>query len=377
MAEQDFYKILGVDRNASDSEIKAAYRNLAKKYHPDLYTNKTDAEKKEAEEKFKQINHAYTVLSDPEKKQIYDQYGSENGPQFDPNASGFGGFGGMGFDDIFSSIFGGFAGGGTTSRRNAPQGGSDVEVELTLSFEEAVFGCEKNIRIKRVENCPDCNGTGAKNGSSFKTCSKCGGSGYVNRIQRTVFGQIQTQTQCPDCRGKGKIVLENCKTCNGQGRVEKIREIRVTIPAGVDNGQHKTMRGEGHHGINGGARGDLIIYLKVESHKYFKRRNADVMIEVPISPIDAALGGSITIPTLKGKTTVKIPDGTQSGKIITIKGQGIKKLNSLGFGDFYVKFVVETPTSLTREQKEMLNKLRDSLNNKQMPMRKKFEDLTQ
>ena len=379
MAEQDFYKILGLERNASDQEIKAAYRNLAKKYHPDLYTNKSDAEKKEAEEKFKAINHAYSVLSDPQKKQIYDQYGSEDGPQFDPN-SGFGGFsggfGGFNMDDIFSSIFDNFGGGRSSSRRNGPADGADIEVELEITFEEAAFGCEKTIRIRREENCPDCNGTGAKNGTALKQCATCGGSGYVSRIQKTILGQMRTQGVCPDCKGKGKVVTENCKTCNGQGRVQQTREVKVVIPAGVDNGQHKVMRGEGHHGINGGRRGDLLVYLKVKPHKIFKRRNADIMVEIPISPVDAILGCTLTVPTLKGETTIKVPEGTQSGKILTVKGQGIKRLTGVGNGDLYVKLDVETPVSITREQKDLLNKLKVSFDKKQFPQKKRFDDLT-
>ena len=381
MADKDLYQILGLQKGASDAEIKSAYRNLAKKYHPDLYAGKPENEKKAAEEKFKEINHAYTVLSDPEKKKVYDTYGSEDGPQFDPNAGGgFGGFsGGMNFDDIISNIFGGFGGfggGSRSSSRNAPQSGSDIEVKLTITFEEAAFGCKKTIRIKRVENCPDCNGTGAKNGSSLKTCTSCNGAGYVNRIQRTPFGQIQTQGVCPNCKGKGKIVMEQCPKCHGQGRVEQLRDIEVQIPAGVDNGQHKIMRNEGHHGINGGGKGDLIVYLNVQPHKYFKRRNADIMIELPINPVEAALGTTINVPTLSGTTAVKIPEGTQSGEILTVKGKGIRKLNSDSYGDLYVKVIVETPKSLSREQKDLLNKLKVSFDSKQFPMKKKYDDVT-
>lgn len=378
---KNYYQILGVDKNATSDQIKSAYRQLAKKYHPDLYTTKSDAEKKEAEEKFKEINHAYEVLSDEQKRAAYDQYGDENGPQ----ASGFGGFSsgggasGFGFDmdDIFSSIFSGFTGGGygaSTSRANAPQRGRDIAVGITLTFEEAIFGVQRVISVKRTEECPSCHGTGAKDGKSFKVCPQCGGHGQVTMVQRTPFGQISTTNVCPTCKGRGKIVTEPCSACSGQGRVAKTRDIKVNIPAGIDSGQRITYRGEGHDGANGGEKGSLVVEITVKPHKLYARKGFDLFYDYPISFYEAAVGATVKVPTPYGEKELKIPECTQSGTQLKLKGCGIKKIRSESKGDMYVTVVVEVPKSLSREQKEQLQKLSNSIELKQRPLKKAFDD---
>ena len=321
MADKNYYDILGVDKKASADELKSAYRKLAKKYHPDLYTNASEAEKKNAEEKFKEINHAYDVLSDPQKRAAYDEYGSENGPMGGAGGfSGFGGFGsgagqGFGFDmdDIFSSIFSGFGGGRSRqSSANAPQRGSDIRVGLTLTFEEAAFGVQKKITVKRVENCAACNGTGAKDGKAFKTCSNCNGTGRVTQVQRTPFGQFSSTGVCPVCKGRGRVITETCKSCSGQGRVEQTREITVNVPAGIDNGQTITYAGEGNGGRNGGERGSLVVEITVRPHKLFRRVGSDLQLEVPLTIAEAALGCTISVPTTRGDT---VRHGVQTARL--------------------------------------------------------------
>lgn len=385
MADKDYYEILGVDKKASNDELKAAYRKLAKKYHPDLYTNATEAEKKNAEAKFKEINHAYDVLSDADKRAAYDAYGTENGPMGGgAGGSGFGGFGGFGqggqgfsfdMDDIFSSIFSGFGGGRSQqSRANAPQRGTDIRVRLGITFEEAAFGTQKKISIKRIENCPDCNGTGAKDGKAYKVCTNCHGTGHVTQTQRTPFGQFSSTGVCPVCKGKGKVITEVCKSCGGQGRTEKTREITVNIPAGIDNGQTITYAGEGNGGRNGGERGSLVVEIMVRPHKLFRRSGSDLQLELPITIAEAALGCSIYVPTLKNPQELKIPEGTQSGTIFKLKNCGIKKLRDSDYGDMYVKVIVEVPKSLSREQKDLLRRLDGSFELKQFPRKKEYKD---
>ena len=385
MADKDYYEILGVDKKASADELKAAYRKLAKKYHPDLYTNASEAEKKNAEEKFKEINHAYDVLSDPQKRAAYDEYGSENGPM-GGGTGGFGGFGGFGgtrggqgfsfdMDDIFSSIFSGFGGGRTQqSRANAPQRGSDIRVGLTLTFEEAAFGVQKKINVRRVENCSACNGTGAKDGKAFKTCTNCNGTGHVTQVQRTPFGQFSSTGVCPVCKGKGRVVTETCKSCGGQGRIERIREITVNVPAGIDNGQTITYAGEGNGGRNGGERGSLVVEIAVRPHKLFRRAGSDLQLEVPVTIAEAALGCTISVPTLKGAQELKIPEGTQSGTVFKLRNCGVKKLRGSDSGDLYVKVVVEVPKSLSREQKDLLRRLDAAFEVKQFPRKKEYKE---
>ncbi len=376
MAAKNYYEILGVSKTATADELKAAYRKLAKKYHPDVYANASEAEKKDAEAKFKDINHAYEVLSDPQKRAAFDTYGDENGPQMGAG-TGAGGAGGFGFDmdDIFSSIFSGFGGGSSrTNRANAPQRGQDILVGATITFEEAAFGVQKVVNVKRVENCPDCNGTGAKGGTAFKVCTQCGGSGRVTTTQRTPFGQFSTQSVCPTCQGKGKIITDKCTSCGGQGRFEKVREVKVNIPAGIDSGQRIRYDNEGHSGVNGGEKGSLYVEVRVLPHKLFTRNGFDVQLEVPISFSDATLGCTIQVPTLYGPKELKVPECTQSGTILTIKGCGIKKLKGIGKGDMFVKVIVEVPKSVTRDQKELLKKFDASTDKKQYPLKKAYED---
>lgn len=383
MADKSYYDILGVSKNATADELKSAYRKLAKKYHPDLYSTAGEAEKKNAEAKFKEINHAYDVLSDAQKRAAYDAYGNENGPMGGGSGgtgggfSGFGGAGGFNFDvdDIFSSIFSGFGGGGSrTSRANAPQRGQDILIGMTISFEEAAFGVEKTITIKRIENCPDCNGSGAKDGKAFKVCSNCGGTGHVTQTQRTPFGQFSSTGVCPVCKGKGKVITETCRTCGGQGRYERARKIKVNIPAGIDAGQRITYQGEGNAGRNGGERGSLVIEISITPHRLFRRSGSDIQLEIPITIAEAALGCTILVPTLGVPQELKIPEGTQSGTVFKLKNQGVKKLRSNDKGDMYVKIIVEVPKNVSREQKELLRKLDVSFESRQFPRKKEYND---
>ena len=385
MAAKNYYEILGVDKTATADELKLAYRKLAKKYHPDMYVSASEQEKKDAEAKFKDINHAYEVLSDPQKRAAYDTYGDENGPQAGAGFGGFGGFGsdgtgagGFGFDmdDIFSSIFSGFGGGSSRAQRaNAPQRGQDILVGVNLTFEEAAFGTQKTVNVKRVENCPDCKGTGAKDGTAFKVCSQCKGSGRVTMTQRTPFGQVSTQGVCPTCHGTGKIITDKCTTCGGVGRFEKVSEVKVNIPAGIDSGQRVRYDNEGHAGSNGGEKGGLYVEVRVAPHKLFSRNGFDVLLEVPISIVDATLGTTIEVPTLYGNKEIKIPEGTQSGTVFTIKNYGIKKLKGTGKGDMFVKVIVEVSKSVSKEQKEFLKRF-DQISDqkKQYPLKKAYDE---
>ena len=358
MAEKrDYYELLGIDKSASDEEIKKAYRQMAKKYHPDL--NKGDAS---AEQMFKDVNEAYSVLSDPEKKARYDRFGHAG---VDPSygagggGSGFGGagFGGMDFDvsDIFSGIFGGF--GGTTGRsRNSPIRGEDREVRINITFEEAVFGCKKDIKFSRIEKCTDCSGSGAAKGTSPETCPNCSGTGRVNSQTRTPFGVMQTQRTCDRCGGAGKIIKTPCPTCSGKGVVRKQKNFTVTIPAGIDNGQSVPLRGQGDAGRNGGANGDVYVTVSVGKHKIFNRDGMNIYYDVPISFTEAALGAKIKIPTLEGTEDYTIPEGTQPGTVFTLKNRGIADVNnSARRGNLSFRAVVEVPKNLSAKQKELLS----------------------
>ena len=375
MAEnkRDYYQVLGVDKSASADDIKKAYRKLAMKYHPDR--NPGD---KSAEEKFKEVGEAYEVLSDADKRSRYDSYGFAGvDPNFNPNAGGGfgGGFGGAGFD--FGDIFGDFFGGGASSRsasQNAPRRGENVMARLELTFEEAAFGCEKEVSAPRIENCPTCHGTGSADGK-IETCSRCHGTGQEQVVQSFMGMRMQTATTCSQCGGRGKIIKTPCGTCKGKGKVRKNNRVKVTVPAGIDNGQTLRVRSEGCVGANGGPNGDLLVEVRVKAHETFVRDGYDIRCAVPISFTQAALGAEIQVPTLEGNVPYTIPEGTQTGKEFVIRDKGIPELNnSRRRGNLRFTVVVETPTKLTREQKELLRKLDGSLEKNNSPKGRSFFD---
>ncbi len=375
MAKRDYYEVLGLSKNASDDEIKKAYRKYAKKYHPDVNKNN-----KEAEGKFKEVSEAYEILSDGSKKSKYDQFGHAGvDPQYGAGAGGFGGGFGGGFEDIdlgdiFGSFFGGGFGGSSRSRNNAPRKGDTIHLEQMISFEEAAFGCEKEISINRIENCDTCGGTGAKKGTAPTTCSTCGGTGQVKTAQRTPLGVFQSTATCSTCNGKGKIISEPCNTCHGNGKVRKPHKVSVKIPAGIDDGQSISLRGQGSAGTNGGPTGDVIITIGIRPHPLFTRQGYDVLCEIPISFAQAALGDKLIVPTIDGKVEYSIPEGTQSGTIFRMKGKGITALNGRGKGDQYVTISVEVPRNLTSRQKEILREFDDSYTDENSAHRKGFWD---
>lgn len=350
MASKDYYEALGLKKGASDDEIKRAFRKLAIKYHPDKNQGN-----KEAEEKFKEINEAYQVLSDPEKKARYDQYGSAdfNGG-FGGAGGGFGGFDFSdmgGFGDIFDSFFGG---GGSAQRRNGPKRGSDLEYTINLTFEEAVFGTKKEISITRNETCETCHGNGAEPGTSAKTCPHCGGTGQVRVQRQTPLGSFVSTSTCDKCHGTGKIIEKPCHTCKGKGRVRKNRKITVNIPAGVDTGNVMPLRGQGEHGERGGSPGDLYVKIRVSPSRQFNRKGNDIYVDTHISMASAALGIEIKVPTVDGDVSYTVPAGTQSGTLFRLKGKGVPRVNSSGRGDQYVKVIVDIPKTLNEKQKEAL-----------------------
>ncbi|HIT34523.1 MAG TPA: molecular chaperone DnaJ [Candidatus Faecousia intestinigallinarum] len=373
MAEnkRDYYEVLGVDKSASTDEIKRAYRKKAMQYHPDR--NPGD---KNAEEKFKEIGEAYEVLSDNEKRARYDQFGFQG---VDPNFAGSGGFGGgfSGFGDFgdLGDIFGEFFGGGRSrSTRNAPRRGENVGARLELTFEEAAFGCEKEVSAQRIENCAACNGTGSADGV-IETCSQCHGTGQVRTTQNFMGMAMQSTATCPACGGRGKIIKNPCTTCRGKGKVRRTQKIRVKVPAGVDDGQSVRVRGEGCVGENGGPNGDLLTQIRIKRHPIFQRQDMDVLCEVPISFTQAALGAQIQVPTLDGKVAYDLPEGTQTGREFTLPGKGIPDVgNPRRRGNHRFTVVVETPTKLSKEQKELLRKLDETLEKDITPKRKKFRD---
>ena len=372
--KRDYYEVLGVSKSASADEIKKAYRSLAKKYHPDM--NPGD---KDAEVKFKEVNEAYDVLSDADKRQKYDQFGHA---AFDPSmgggGSGFGGFGGFGgdgfdFGDIFSSFFGGSSGSSSRSRKNMPIEGEDVLTHLTLTFDEAVFGCKKEISFARVEGCSECNATGAAKGTTPETCTACGGRGQITVQERTVLGYMQTQRACQNCRGTGKIIKTPCKNCNGKAYIRINKKIEVTVPAGIGNMQRIVLRGQGSAGRNGGSAGDLIIEVRVKEHDIFRRSGNNIYCNTTISFTEAALGAEIEIPVLGGKTeSYTIPEGTQTGTVFTLRGKGIPDVNTKRKGDLLITVTVETPKNLNSEQKKLLKQFSESLGEKKVGKKKKF-----
>lgn len=356
--KRDYYEVLGLDKSASETDIKKAFRKLAKENHPDLHPDD-----KAAEARFKEVNEAYEVLSDADKKARYDQYGHAG---VDPNfgAGGFGGgFGDMGFDlgDIFGSIFGGGFGGSTARSKNAPRRGESIRAGLAVSFEEAAFGCEKTVTVSRIEKCDTCSGSGCAPGTTAETCSNCGGTGTVRTQQRTPFGVMQSTADCPRCNGRGKIIHQPCKTCNGVGYTRKQKNITVSIPAGIDDGQTISLRGQGNCGINGGPNGDLLITVAVREHPLFTREGTSVLYDMPITICQAALGSEVEVPTLDGKVKYTIPEGTQTGTVFRLRGKGIPNLRGSGRGDQYVTVNVEVPKGLTNEQKELLRKFDESM----------------
>ena len=376
MAEnkRDYYEVLGVEKNASADEIKRAYRKLAMKYHPDR--NPGD---KEAEEKFKEVGEAYEVLSDEDKKARYDQFGFQGvDPNFNPNAGGFGGgFGGFGDFGDLGDIFGSFFGGGSSrSSSNAPRRGETVGARLDLTFEEAAFGTEKEVSAQRIENCPNCSGSGSADGV-IETCSNCRGTGQVRTTQNFMGMTMQSSAACPKCGGQGKIIKTPCSTCRGKGKVRRTNKVKVRVPAGVDNGQSVRVRGEGCVGANGGPNGDLLVEVYIKRHPIFTRQDMTVLCEVPITFTQAALGAEIEVPTLDGKVPYTIPEGTQTGTVFTLPGKGIPMVNnSRRRGDQRFTVVVETPTKLTKEQKELLRQLDGSLDKADSPkIRKFFENI--
>jgi len=345
MAKRDYYEVLGVSRGASPEEIKKAYRQLARKYHPDV--NPGD---KQAEEKFKEVQEAYEVLSNPETRARYDQYGhaaNDTGGGF----SGAGDFGGFG--DIFSDIFDMFGGGFGTGRQG-PRRGADLRLTLSITFEEAAFGASKKVKVPHTIQCPACGGSGAEPGTRPKTCDACGGTGQVRTTQRTPFGQMQTVRTCSKCGGQGMVVDTPCRHCRGRGKIQEQKTISIDIPAGVDEGARLRVAGEGEAGDRGAPPGDLYVELKVKPHKYFRREGFDVILDLPVSIVQAALGDEVEVPTLEGPVKFKLPEGTQSGQRFRLKGKGIARLNGFGKGDQYVVVRVVTPTNLNEKQKKIL-----------------------
>ena len=359
--KRDYYEVLGVSKGASDEELKKAFRKEAKKYHPDLHPGD-----KEAEAKFKEINEAYEVLSNPEKRQRYDQFGHAG---VDPNfGAGTGGTysGGFGdFGDIFSDLFGGGFGFGGGNRRNGPRRGNDVRQVVNVTFEEAAFGCKKKINITKMENCPTCGGTGAKKGTNPETCQYCHGTGQIKTQQRTILGYMTNVTTCTHCNGPGKIIKDPCRDCRGTGKVRKTRTIEINIPAGIDDGQTMQLSGQGEPGERGGPSGDLLITVRVRRHEIFERRDNDVYLEMPISFVQAALGATLTVPTLDGVVEYDIPEGTQSGTRFRLRGKGIPFIRGKGRGDQYVTVTVEVPKNLSSKQKELLKEFDEDKNYKQ------------
>lgn len=377
--KRDYYEVLGVSKNASDDEIKKAYRKTAKKYHPDL-----NPDNPEAEAKFKECNEAYEVLSDAQKKARYDQFGFAG---VDPNygagqGGGFGG-GGFGFDgdidlgDIFSSFFGGGGGGfsGFGSRNpNAPQKGRDIQTTITITFEEAAKGCKKSVDVSRIEDCSQCHGTGAAEGTAPTICPECQGRGVVNIQQRTAFGVMSTQRPCTRCGGKGKIIENPCTKCSGKGKVRKKTKVDINIPAGIDNHQVVNVRGYGDTGLNGGPAGDLRVAVNVKPHKEFERDGFDLWYDKHVSIVQASLGAELRVPTLDGDVKYNMPAGTQPMEVFKLKGKGIQRLNSIGRGDLFVRIIVDIPKNLTHEQKELLKQFDSTYTAPKNPPKEGFFD---
>ncbi len=370
--KRDYYEVLGISKDATEADIKKAYRKMAAKYHPDV-NHEADAE-----ERFKEINEANEILSDPDKRSRYDQYGFAGvDPNFNPNmgggfGGGFGGFGGFGdLGDIFGNIFGG---GRSQRNPNAPTRGEDVNTRIEITFEEAAFGTEKTISANRVETCDKCSGTCAEPGTKVETCSRCHGRGTVRSKQNFMGMVMESENACPDCRGAGKKIPNPCQRCKGKGRIRRSFTYKIKVPKGIDNDQTLRVPGEGCSGTNGGPAGNLMVNVKVKPHDVFKREGYNIYCELPISFTQAALGAEIGVPTIDGKAPMTISEGTQTGTVVRIRGKGIPNLNSDSRGDQFVTLIVETPTHLNREQKELLRQLEQGSSDKTHPKRKKFWD---
>lgn len=364
--KRDYYEVLGVDRSATDADLKKAYRKLAKQYHPDINPNN-----KEAEAKFKEISEAYAVLSDTQKRQQYDRFGHAglNG------GAGFEGFGdfGFGFDDIFESFFGGSPFGRSTGRqKRGPRRGADLKYTLEITFNEAAFGTNKEIRINRMQACNVCGGMGSKPGTSPETCKHCNGTGQIRHVQSTPFGQMVNMRPCDVCMGEGTIITQPCEECHGNGKTQKSVTLEINIPAGIDDGQTISLRGEGEAGEKGGSQGDLYVYIRVKKHPIFVREGYNVICEIPITFTQAALGAELDIPTLDGKMKYSIPEGTQTGTVFRLRNKGIKHLRSNSRGDLFVKVNVEIPTKLSGKQKEILRQFAEVSGDEVFTQRKNF-----
>ena len=381
MAEQkrDYYEVLGVQKGCSDDELKKAYRKVAKKYHPDL--NPGDAE---AEAKFKEANEAYAILSDAEKRQRYDQFGHAGvDPNFGAGGAGAGGFDFSDFGDIFDTFFGGGGGfggfggfGGSTRTRNpnGPIRGNNINISINLSFIEAAKGCKKTININRMVRCEDCNGSGAAAGTQPEICPDCHGSGQVMTQQRTPFGMMQSARPCSKCGGTGKIIKDPCKKCNGQGRSRKAVKLEVSVPAGIDDGQTFVLRGQGDDGLNGGPAGDVNVTVSVRKDALYERDGYDVWCDVPITFCQAVLGAEVTVPTIDGKVSYNIPEGTQPNTVFRLRNKGISYINGRGRGDQYVRVNIEVPTNLSSKQKDALREFDGQCSDKNYNKRKGFFD---
>ncbi|MDR1569323.1 MAG: molecular chaperone DnaJ [Oscillospiraceae bacterium] len=367
MAKRDYYEILGIDKGAPDTDVKSAYRKKAKQHHPDLHPGD-----KEAEDRFREINEAYEVLSDPQKRARYDQFGHDGVSQGGgPGGFDFGGDFGN-FDSVIDMLFGGGMGG--QRRRSGPERGADLRYDLQISFEEAVFGARKEFRFQRQEPCDACGGTGARAGTQPQTCKTCGGTGQVRQPTNSLFGQVINVRTCSACGGTGKIITERCPKCNGSTRIRVPRTATINIPAGVDDGQGLTLSGQGEPGKRGGPNGDLIVVLSVRPHKLFKREGYDLFCEIPLSFTQAALGGDIEIPTLDGPIVHTIPEGTQNDAKFSFRGRGVQQMRGLGKGDLHVRVRVDIPRKLTDKQKDLLRAFEDSLTGREYEGRKSFFD---
>jgi len=366
--KRDYYEVLGVERNASDADVKKAYRKLAKQYHPDV--NPGD---KVAEAKFKEVSEAYEVLSDPQKRAQYDQFGHAG---TDPNGfgGGFGDFDFGGIGDIFETFFGGSGFGRSSKGKRGPQKGADLKYAMDIAFEEAAFGVEKEITINRMEHCPTCKGSGAKAGTEPVSCKHCNGTGQIQYKQSTPFGQFVNIKNCDVCQGEGKIITNPCQECNGKGRIRKGTKIKINVPSGIDDGQTISLRGEGEPGVKGGPSGDLYITVRVRPHAIFKRQANDVICEIPVTFVQAALGAELEVPTLDGKVRYNIPEGTQTDTVFRLRGKGIPFLRGNGRGDQYVKVMVEVPKKLNERQKSILREFAELSGDEVHEQRKGFFD---